>query len=47
MNITVKERKNYKKTTKPKEMKKSKLVLFWEKMPPGEYETVDMKAILK
>jgi len=48
MTITTEKPKKAKKTTtKPKAVKKSKIALFWEKMPLGEYITVDMKAILK
>ena len=47
MTATVKKRKSCKKATKTNEIKKSKLVLFWERMTPGEYETVDLKAILR
>jgi len=35
------------KTVEKKQVKKSKLVLFWEKMPEDNFEHIDMRAILK
>ena len=41
--------KKQEKVEKPesKQIKKSKLVLFWEKIPQNRFEIVDMRAILK
>ena len=48
MTTAVKKTKPIEKTAKTaKSKKKSKLTLFWEKVPENRFEIVDMRAILK
>ena len=48
MTTAVKKTKPIEKTTKTtKSKKKSKLALFWEKVPENRFDYIDMRAILK
>ena len=47
MKTTKTTEKPKKKTVKAKVKKKSKLTLFWEKIPENRFDYIDMKAILK
>ena len=48
MTTTVNKTKQVEKTAKTvKSKKKSKLALFWEKVPENRFDYIDMRAILK